>query len=262
MKQQIPPVSQNTKFIKLKFFFKYLFVKYLKKFLNPKYFTYNYDGIATSHNMSFMKDKNFEISYLRGKSAINNESDMPLRAHQAIWAASHCLKIDGDFVELGTGKGFVMSCVLASIKNWDEYEKKLLLFDTFEPYMIDDKGNQVKERGKCKYYADNFESVQKNFSEWNNIQMLKGKLPETLNEYISENINFKISFLHIDLNYPKIEIECLNLLWNKITSNAIILIDDYCFRGFETTKQYFDSFANNKNKKILTLASGQGILIK
>ena len=40
------------------------------------------------------------------------------------------LKIDGDFVELGTGKGFVMSCVLASIKNWDEYGKNLLLFDT------------------------------------------------------------------------------------------------------------------------------------
>jgi len=262
MKQQTPPVSRYTKFIKLKFFLKYLFDKYLKRFLNPKYFSYNYDGLATSHNMSFMEDENFQISYFRGKSAINNSADMPLRAHQAIWAANHCLKIDGDFMELGTGKGFVMSCVLASIKNWNEYKKTLWLFDTFEPYMINDRGDQVQERGKCKYYADNFESVQKNFSEWNNIKMIKGKLPQTLNEYISNNTQSKISFLHIDLNFPKIEIDCLNLLWDKITTNAIILIDDYCFRGFETTKLAFDNFANNRNKKILTLASGQGILIR
>jgi O-methyltransferase len=262
MKQQIAPINENEKFIKLKLFFKYLFYKYLKKIFNPKYYSYNYDGLSTSHNMSFMQDKNFQVSYLRGKKAINNVTEMPLRAHQAIWAAHHCLDKNGDFVELGTGKGFIMSCVLASIKNWNQLNKTLWLFDSFEPHMIDDSGNQVKNRGVCKYYADNFESVQKNFSEWNNIKMVRGKLPQTLRECLSSNNISNISFLHIDLNFPKIEIECLDLLWSKITTNAIILIDDYSFRGFESSKLAFDSFVSNKKKKILTLASGQGILIK
>ena len=71
-----------------------------------------------------------------------------------------------------------------------------------------------------------------------------------------------ISFVHVDLNFPQIEYECLEYVWPFITKGGIILFDDYAYSGFEKSYELMNNFAKKVNKLILTTPSGQGILIK
>ena len=249
-------------------FYKYLFHKYIRRVTNPKYYPYHYDGLATRHNCSFMKNEIFVRSHARAVKAANNifGKDLPLRVHQAIWAANTSLQTDGDLIELGTGRGFIMSAVFESIINWNKLNRKAMLFDTFKSGWTDKEGNQDNTT-KCNVYAESFETTKKNFSEWSRVTLIKGKLPNSLinkddsGQSPFDKIN-KICFLHIDLNYPEAEIECLNILWPKISKGGIILLDDYAIYGYERSYDLMNIQAKKLDRLVLTLASGQGIIIK
>jgi len=45
-------------------------------------------------------------------------------------------------------------------------------------------------------------------------------------------------------------------------STAAVLLDDYGHSGHEEQKRAFDGFALSKDVKILTLPTGQGLIIK
>ena len=253
--------KQNKILKKIYLLFRYIFNKYIKKISNPKYYPYYYDGIATTHNCSFINNENFLRSYNRGKKAHGLDYEMPFRAHQSIWCANNTFELDGDFVEFGTGKGFTMTCVLESLKKWNSSEKKLWLFDTFKPEIVDQDGKQDGEK-KCKFYAENLQSVKKNFEEWNNVNFIEGKLPNTFKDILEDKKIKNISFLHIDLNFPTIEFECLEYAWPIISKGGIVLFDDYAYKGFEKSYKLMNNFAKKVDKLILTTPSGQGILIK
>jgi len=68
--------------------------------------------------------------------------------------------------------------------------------------------------------------------------------------------------LHIDLNSSKSEILAINILWNKLVDGGIILLDDYAYSGFKDIKSSWDSFAHENKFEILTLPTGQGLIIK
>ena len=246
---------------------KYLYHKYIKKITSPKYYPYHYDGVATRHNCSFMTDEIFIKSHARGMKAAGFGSDLPFRVHQAIWASGTALQVEGDLVELGTGRGLVMSAVLESIQNWKELNRGAWLFDTFKSNFVDKYGNQGNKKNKSKLYAETFDKTKKNFSEWPRVNLIQGRLPESLtkkNESLKspfEQIK-KICFLHIDLNYPETEVECLNMLWPKINQGGIVLLDDYAYHGFEKSYKLMNLQTKKLNRLILTTASGQGIIIK
>ena len=182
--------------------------------------------------------------------------DIPWRIHQHIWAGSHCIKLKGDFVECGTGRGVCMSALLKSLPNWQESGKKLWLFDTFSPLEINEEGERIDRINKD--YASSYSDTVKNFSEFSNVNVIKGLLPETLTKLTSN----EIAFLHIDLNHAKPEVATLKELWSKITDGGIIILDDYAWLGRE--KQYIamNKLAKELGFSILTTPTGQGIIIK
>ncbi len=261
-------IVKNSKIDRLKgfhksicLFLRYIYHKYIKNISNPKYYHYYYDGIATRHNVSFLNNENFLRAYNRGKETFNFDHEMPFRAHQSIWAAKNAFILEGDFIEFGTGKGFTMSCVLESLPEWNNSQKKMWLFDTFKPGVVGQDGNQDGNE-KCRFYADNIEEIKKNFSSWKNVNLIEGKLPNTLKEILNEEKITKVSFVHVDLNYPKVEFDCLDLIWPLLVKGGIILFDDYAYSGFEESYKLMNNFAKKVNKLILTTPSGQGILIK
>jgi len=71
-----------------------------------------------------------------------------------------------------------------------------------------------------------------------------------------------VSFLHIDLNSALPEIASGEYFWEKLTKSSAILLDDYAYPGFETQKTAWDSFAREKGVKILTIPTGQGLILK
>lgn len=220
--------------------------------------------MATSNNFSFTQSSRFKFAEKRAIEAGGFDYRIPLRIHQAIWCADHGIKLDpnASFVELGTGRGYIMSSVLGSFEysNSSKFGPPVFLFDSFESTATDKKSSQNSDLGRNIYYAESIEEVRNTFSRFSNVTLVQGKLPESLE---STNLQLgKISFIHIDLNAPEIEISCLRLLWEKILPGGVLLIDDYACKGFEYTYKLFNNLAEELNISILTTASGQGIAIK
>jgi hypothetical protein len=225
-------------------------------------YKYSNDGFATNHNLSFLDDPRFQYSKSKAIEAGQFDYKIDLRLHQAIWCVDHALQVDktAAFVELGTGKGFVMSAVLAScdFMGVDIHATPVYLFDTFSPYATNLKATQSTTFGKNIYYAESFAQVSSTFAKFKNVKLVAGQLPKTLGQMDVE----RISFLHIDLNAPEIELECIKRLWGKVIKGGIVLIDDYAYAGYAYTNKLFNDFAREFKYSILTNASGQGIIIK
>jgi hypothetical protein len=65
------------------------------------------------------------------------------------------------------------------------------------------------------------------------------------------------------MNNAFAEIEAIKFFWNKIINYGIILLDDYAYgEEFSEQKRSWDEFVKDKNHEILTLPTGQGLIIK
>jgi hypothetical protein len=230
----------------------YLFPKKLQ-------FTYFGDGMATKARMPFLSDVSFREAYLRMRISSEAVLDPALhwRVHQVIWAVKNCIKLRGDFVECGTGKGLMMSAALTSIKDWDDCGKKLFLFDTFESYGLDPvTGRNSESQGIREKYAESAEKVRSNFSSWANVELIQGHLPESL----STASFSEIAFLHLDLNHASSEVLVLRRLWNHIVDGGIVLLDD--FGSTNEQNIALNGLSSELDFDILSTGTSQGIIIK
>lgn len=238
-----------------------LLARNMKLFLLPKRIEWKYsaDGLATKAIMKFMDDQDFQRSYERMRIASEAVVDPGLhwRVHQVIWAFRHCFTLEGDFVECGTGRGAMMSAGLASLGEWNSSDRRIFLFDTFEPFRIDpETGENDSARGVHEKYASSLDAVIENFAEWKNVNIVKGRIPETL----SDSVIAKVAFLHIDLNHSIAECDSLRFFWPKIVDGGIVLLDDY---GTDATQnEAMNSLAAEFGVQILTTGSAQGIILK
>jgi O-methyltransferase len=90
------------------------------------------------------------------------------------------------------------------------------------------------------------------------VEIICGSVPDTLS---SVKIG-KVCYLSIDMNNAAPEIAAANFFWDRLSPGAPILLDDYGFVRYETQKKAFDSFAAERDVKILALPTGQGLMIK
>ena len=59
------------------------------------------------------------------------------------------------------------------------------------------------------------------------------------------------------------EIEALQYFWPKIVPGGLIILDDYGWGGtHDSQKEAQEAFAESVDVKILTLPTGQGLIIK
>ena len=227
----------------------------------PSYI-HEFDGVATAHNLGCLKDPKFEYALKEAIKAGGFDYQIYMRQHQAIWCADTALRLNmaGSFVELGTGKGYTMTTILSYLdyQGKDFSKIPIYLFDTFSSSATDSRGSQDSKFGKNIYYAESFEQVQNNFLRFPNVRLIQGTLPESLKKI---EIG-PISFLHIDLNAPEVEIECLKSLWDQILPGGIILIDDFAYNGYDYTHKLFSDLCLRLGVSILTTAYGPGIIIK
>ena len=225
-------------------------------------YIHEFDGVATVHNLACLKDPKFEYALKEATLAGGFDFQIYMRQHQAIWCAETALRLNetGSFVELGTAKGYTITTVLSSLdyQGKDLTKIPVYLFDTFSNSATDSRGFQHSKFGKNIYYAESFEQARNNFLQFPNVTLTQGILPESLNGIEIESI----SFLHIDLNAPEVEIECLKSLWDRILPGGIILIDDFAYSGYDYTNKLFNELGLQLGVSILTTAYGPGIIIK
>lgn len=228
--------------------------------------TFQADGLASVHNHDFMRDPVYVEAYKRGIQAVGTDYKWYWRVHVGLWAATVGAHLDGDFVECGTNKGFLASSIMQKL-NWDRLGKTFWLMDTFAGldarYVTEQEvALGALERNK-KHMEDGFfaigvESVRANFSEWKNVEIVVGSIPETLPTVRSE----KIAFMHIDMNCAPPEIAALRWFWPRLSTGAPVLLDDYAYKGFETQKAAMDALGKELNFEVLSLPTGQGLIIK
>jgi hypothetical protein len=226
---------------------------------------YDQDGLRSVHDHSFMNDASFRRAYNRGVQAAG-EYGWHWRVHIGLWAAKSASRLNGDFIECGVNRGFLASAIMEYV-NWDSLGKQFYLLDTFngidERYLSAedlkfDAINKNIRNLQSGFYVQGAESVRENFSEWKNVQIIQGAVPETLGRVAAS----EIAFLHLDMNCAFPEVAALEYFWDRLVQGALILLDDYAYAGYEVQKAAMDKVASTKDVTIASLPTGQGLLMK
>lgn len=223
---------------------------------------YDQDGLRSIHNHEFMEDPAFQAAYARGVEATRGRDySWHWRVHVGLWAAQMAMGVKGDFVECGVGRGFLSSAIMRRL-NWKSTVRKFYLLDTFTG--LDPRYSSKEEfatsggASKNFVYEDNLTEARENFSEWPNTKIIVGPVPETLAQIDTKSI----AYLHLDMNCRPPEVAALNYLWDRITPGAPILLDDYAYHGYREQKLGIDALAKKLGVPVLSLPTGQGLLIK
>ena len=151
--------------------------------------------------------------------------------------------------------------------NWDSSQKIFYLMDTLsglDKRCISDgeRGREALEKNRrlvqSGFYTTDVSAVRANFSQWQNIRIVVGAIPDTLSA-VQAN---RIAYLHLDMNCAPPEVAALKYFWDRLVPGAFVLLDDYAYAGSEPQKAAMDAVAAARGLKILSLPTGQGFLIK
>lgn len=177
------------------------------------------------------------------------------------WAAWHGRHLPGDFVECGTNTG-ILSMAICKYVDFNRLDKFFYLFDTYcgipSEQMSESEKSLGREALSKAVYRDSFETAQKNFAPFPRVQLVRGKVPDTLPTVPIH----RVAYLSIDMNIIFPEIAALEYFWDKLSPGAPVILDDYGKAKFVEQKCAMDAFSARRGLKILNLPTGQGLLIK
>lgn len=224
------------------------------------------DGIGVrSRNLGFLQDERFcsawqhslERNRLGWKDGV---PDVRWRAHVCLWAAQTALSLEGDFVECGVHTGLYSNLIVKALA-FETQPKRFWLFDTFSGIPVETLSAAEMQQAhvRNKTYSFDVENiVRESFRDYPNVMIVKGVLPETLSQLTSE----RISFLSVDLNNRSAEEATIRELWGRLVPGCPVVIDDYGFKGHEEQYGMWNAFAAEVGKTVLTLPTGQGLMIR
>lgn len=221
-------------------------------------YSYDQDGLATILNADFRTDRKFLEAYKQGEQT-NSWKGLAVhwRVHVLLWAAMRGMELEGDFVECGVNRGGYAVSLMHYLNFKD---KKFYLFDTFKGLVesqVSEEESDIYATYK-DYYEDCFEDVQKTFKNFDNAVLVRGTVPESLSTVSID----KVAFISIDMNCVAPEIAAAEYFWDKMTSGAMMVLDDYGWPSHHHQKVAFDKFAKERDIYILSLPTGQGVLLK
>lgn len=222
--------------------------------------TYDQDGLTTIHNTGFMFDHAF-IKAEQAGAATGSWSMVHWRVHTILWAANQCLHVEGDFVECGTNKGGFARAIVEYL-DLVKTDKIFYLLDTFEGLADELLTDKEKAAGKKEHfekeYTDCYNEVVQTFKDFPFVKIVKGMVPDTLAQVLSN----KVAFLSIDMNCIAPEIAALNYFWDKLSTGGMIVLDDYAYVTCDLQYEAHNAWAAEKGIKILSLPTGQGLIVK
>ena len=139
--------------------------------------------------------------------------------------------------------------------------KTFWLFDTFtgipEAQMSEaEKSARMAEN--AAFYSDCYEVAKRNFAPYPKAKLVRGTVPETL-----ANVDIdRVAYLSIDMNITYPERKAIEYFWPKLSHGAVVILDDYGHAHYREQKFSIDEFAAAEGVSVLTLPTGQGMLIK
>lgn len=220
--------------------------------------TFAADGLITAHNSDFLEDPRFQAAYRLGESTGSWFGlDVRWRAYVVCWAAMRGLGLAGDFVECGVNRGGNGRMIAEYVDLGARPDKVLHLIDTFAGIpeeFLDDRLRGLSD----SLYEDCYEDVVRTFSPFANANVVRGNIPDVLQDVAPQ----RVCFLSIDLNCVEPSIAAAEHFWPRMSSGAVMVLDDYGWAFFADQKDAFDTFAASVGLQVLSLPTGQGLLIK
>ena len=218
--------------------------------------TFREDGLSTSHNCDFIWDPQFLKAY---EAAQKHESGVSIRwrMHVTQWAGFHAMQLAGDFVECGVNRGFLSASVMSYLDFKSLRSRKFFLFDTYSG-LVKALVTEADVAAHRHEYTDCYDFVVDAFKPYPNVIVVRGVVPDSLKTVDID----RVAYLSIDMNCVRPEIAAMEYFWPKLGAGGVVIIDDYGFAGHEAQKRAADEFADTVGAKILSLPTGQGLLLK
>jgi len=176
-------------------------------------------------------------------------------------------KIAGDIVEIGSYAGEGSTMVISAVMEKYSTDKVFHIYDSFqglpEPNVVDYLESEkdlslTVPLGSYSKFAQNLvgmfssprDVLQKNVSHFkNNVEIHEGWINDTLPNTLPD----KICYAHIDCDLYEPILFSLETIYNKLTSGAICIIDDYKWLWFPGATKAVDDFMSNKSEKLNVL---------
>lgn len=225
--------------------------------------------LTLDKNCDFKRDPTFEqaLKSIRGShqyDQYDGPDGIAWRLNTLCWAARRALRAGGDFVECGVFKGD-MSWVVAQVIGAENIPH-FYLFDSFAGFSPSHSSNAdfpdapgFLEFANQIYSTEGlYESVRNRFVPYKNFTVIKGFLPDSLDQARPD----RIGYLHLDLNSARAEIAVLEQLFDRVVPGGVIVFDDYGWWQYRLQKQSEDEFMRARGYEILELPTGQGLVVK
>ena len=164
--------------------------------------------------------------------------------------------IVGDLVECGVWKGGSCMLIARTLLEYDQNDRLLWLYDTFEGMTLPTNEDIEKETGIKG--GDLLENIEKNTDKYNmwayapedivrknmestkypsdKIKYIRGKVEDTLNETKPKSI----ALLRLDTDWYESTKAEMDALYPLITSGGVLIIDDY--GHFEGARKAIDEY--------------------
>jgi hypothetical protein len=206
---------------------------------------------------------------------INQIDAYSMTPHVRKWLLIKCIhyinkkKIKGDIVECGIWKGGNLFLAKKINDLYYRNNRKYYGYDTFagmpKPGKYEDNNlkndfasNKIKFQwlSISKKVVKNYASIL--FRDISDFRFIEGKVENTL--MINKNIPKKISLLRLDTDYYKSTKIELDILYKKISSGGILIIDDY--GDMQGAKKAVDNFFRNKKSLLIRIDKSCRVMIK
>ena len=198
-------------------------------------------------NKSLSKNYNFDIENNFFKN-INHQ-----RASK-IFFQLECFKrilnVKGCICEFGVFKGNSLNRLII-FRDFYSRSKKIYAFDVFKLIKVKKNSLDAKQYNQflfdSKKFQPTYKDIKKNLISKNfffNLKLVKGDVIKTLNK---QGIK-KISFVILDLDLYEPTIFVLNNIWDKMSKNGIIFLDNY--KVFKGETKAVDEFIKENNIKV------------
>jgi O-methyltransferase len=222
-------------------------------------------------NPGFLNDPRFRSAYRRGINSghsfrhLTEGSDPDIGIEWSVyiccWVAMQAARLPGDFVECGVNTG-ITSLAVCEYIDFNKTGKCFWLFDTFCGIPEEQMNEREKALGRQSYnswwYSDCWEQTKANFAAFPKANLIRGPVPSSL---ATVQID-KVCYLSIDMNIAYPERAAVEFFWPKLVPGGVVILDDYAWKGHEEQKRAMDEFATSQEVSVLTLPTGQGMMIK
>lgn len=200
-------------------------------------------------NNSPLEDERFVAIF---QENVSNQFEQALiwRFYIQVCAASHCIHLNGDFVECGVSQGTEIRNIVSYL-GAQQFPKIFWGYDDF--YVNGDAQSGSSD------VMDRKNLLTQRLMNFPQVKIVLGPIIQSLEARSIE----PIAYLHLSLEDARIELAALECLFDRVVPGGIILLNCYEWAGsYREHKKLEDPWFSKRGYQVFPLPTGQGLVLK